>query len=233
MKIAICEDDQMYSNYLIDLINQWSESTKVSVDISAYYDAEAYLMVMEEAIFDVLILDIEMKNMTGMELAKLVRRIDEDIIIIFITSHSSYSLEGYEVTPLHFLTKPVSQEQIFHLFDKTHSVYSLKDLEGIVVSSDSGHTRVLTDKILYISTMSHYTEIKTLDETYNAKMSQKELNSMLPSYFLPCHRAYIVNMMKVTAVFSDKVVLVDGTNIPVSRRQAKSIQERFLLLNTR
>ena len=234
MKIAICEDDLIYSKHLSDLIAQWSIKNDISVEALIYSDAESLLIELGETVYDVFFLDIEMKRMSGMELANLIRRFDDDVIIIFVTSHSSYSLEGYEVTPLHFLTKPVSSEKIFSVLDKAFAIYNLKGEGGFLVNSGSRSQKVPTDKILYISTMSHSTVITTIDESIDAnEVAQHELEKKLPAYFLSCHRSYIVNMRRVNAVFSDRVVLFDGTSIPVSRRNAKKVQEYFVKLNSR
>ena len=231
MKIAVCEDVSIYSDYIVSIIHQWSNTTGNDADVSVYPDAESLLVVLGDVIYDVLLLDIEMKNMTGIELAKLVRRMDEDVVIIFITSHSNYSLEGYDVNPLHYLIKPVSEEKLKQVLDKAYAVYSIKGAEGIVISGESGMKKILLDKILYISTMSHFTEIATIDEILHTKTTRQELEKVLPNHFINCHRTYIINMFKVSAVYNDKLILNDGTNIPVSRRRSKNLMESFMRLH--
>ena len=234
MRIAICEDDPKYAQQLRTLIHKWSITNEEPVDVSVYSDAETLFMQLEETEYDIFFLDIEMKRMTGMELAKQIRRYDDEVVIIFVTSHSSYSLEGYEVAPLHFLMKPVTEGKIFQVLDKAYTIYSLRGGGGVLIKLESVENKIPVDSILYISTMSHSTAIATSDGLIDAKeTTQQELMKKLPPHFQSCHRTYIINMHKVNAVYNDRVLLSDDTYIPVSRRNQKKIQEYFIKLNSR
>jgi DNA-binding LytR/AlgR family response regulator len=191
------------------------------------------LMLWEDVVFDVLILDIEMKKTSGMELARTIRRINEDVIIIFVTSHSSYSLEGYDVNPLHFLMKPLD-EKIFHkVLDKAFTIYQLTGGNGLVIHSDAGLKKISAGKIHYISMRSHTAEIYTADEMYITRMTVNDLLQALPAHFINCHRSYIINMFKATCVFDDHIVMANDTEIPLSRGNIKRVRELFVRLRTR
>ena len=233
MKIAICEDEKIHLNELYIMINSWSESVNAHVDISAYNNAEALLAIWGDIIFDVLILDIEMKKMNGMELAKTIRRVNDDVSIIFVTSHTSYSIDGYDVNPLHYLTKPLSKQKFHRALDKAYAIYQINGKDAIIINSNSGLERIVVDKVNYMSIFSHDVEVVTQSGIYKARVTLKELMAILPSHFIQCHRSYIINMMRVRCVFRDHVVMQDDIEIPVSKSNSKQVKTLFMHIRTR
>jgi DNA-binding LytR/AlgR family response regulator len=233
VRIAVCEDEKAHQNIITSMLQGWATVSGRDIDVAAFNDAESLLILWDDVVFDVLILDIEMKKMSGMELAKTIRRIDDDVIIIFVTSHESYSLEGYDVNPLHFLMKPLD-EKIFHkVLDKAFAIYQLTGGDGLVIHSDAGLEKIPADKIYFISMYSHTAEIYTADEMYVTRMTVNDLLQALPAHFINCHRSYIINMFKVTCVFDDHIVMANDTEIPLSRGNIKRVRELFVRLRTR
>jgi two-component SAPR family response regulator len=106
MRIAVCEDERLYRDYILTDIRKWADTTGQDIILSSYDSAEALLMIWGDVLFDIIILDIELKKMSGMDLARIIRNTGEDVIIVFITNYANYSLEGYDVNPLHYLLKP-------------------------------------------------------------------------------------------------------------------------------
>ena len=108
-KIAICDDEQNQIEYITSIVASWSAHEGHSCEIRTFASAEAFLFEYEEdKAYDILLLDVEMKNMNGIELAKRIRKDNNRAEIIFITSHFEFVSEGYEVDALHYLIEPVS-----------------------------------------------------------------------------------------------------------------------------
>jgi DNA-binding LytR/AlgR family response regulator len=233
VRIAICEDEKIHQEAIQGQLQKWAAGSCHEVDVSVFDNAETLLMLWEDVIFDVLILDIEMGQMSGMELAKAIRRIDANVTIIFVTSHASYSLEGYDVNPLHYLIKPLQSEKFHKVMDKALAVYSLKGGDNLVISAESGLQKIPPGAIRYIAMFSHNAEIFTADGSYTARTTLKELLRALPAHFINCHRSYVINMFKVDCAFNDHVVMAGGAGIPVSKARSKQVRELFIQLQTR
>jgi DNA-binding LytR/AlgR family response regulator len=233
VRIAVCDDEEIHQNIILALLKKWAANANIEIDIAAFDNAEELLMLWEDVVFDILVLDIEMKKLSGMEFAKAIRCIDEDVIIIFVTSHVSYSLEGYDVNPLHFLMKPLDEKKFCSVLDKANIIYKLKGKNSFVLHTESGLIKMSVNKILYISMYSHNAEIYTDDETYVARMTINELLQSLPTHFINCHRSYIINMLKVVCVFDDHAVISGDITIPISRGRLKKVRECFMRLRTR
>ncbi len=117
--IAVCDDNPTDSAYVRSLLDFWAKERKISIQAETFPSSEAFLFrYAEDKTFDFLLLDIEMGSMDGVTLAKRVRREDQALQIIFITGYSDYLADGYDVSALHYLLKPVNQEKLSSVLDK-------------------------------------------------------------------------------------------------------------------
>ena len=106
-KTAVCDDSPADCGHIRKLLSQWAQLRGLSIHTETFPSAESFLFrYAEDKTFDLLLLDIEMGAMDGVELAKRVRKDSETVQIIFITGYSDYIAEGYEVAALHDLRKP-------------------------------------------------------------------------------------------------------------------------------
>ena len=109
--IAVCDDSTTDREYVIGFVQQWSAKNWHKVNISSFPSAENFLFLYEEKNnYDILLLDIELGAMDGVELAKRLRKTNDTVQIVFITGYSDYIAEGYEVAALHYLMKPVKED---------------------------------------------------------------------------------------------------------------------------
>ena len=127
--IAICDDDESQLDSLRSLVSDWIRSLGHSCEILCYPSAEAFLFAYEEEKrWDILLLDIEMKEISGISLARRIREDGHRTEIIFITSHFEFVSEGYDVDALHYLTKPVPKDKLISVLDKAVGVAEIHHL---------------------------------------------------------------------------------------------------------
>lgn len=118
-KIAICDDEQKDRDFVAALSRRWAEQRGNTVELTEFSSAEQFLFCYgEQSDYDILLLDIEMGQMDGVQLAKQLRQKNETIQIVFVTGYSDYISEGYEVAALHYLMKPVREEKFFSVLDR-------------------------------------------------------------------------------------------------------------------
>ena len=117
--IAVCDDNPTDSAYVGSLLDFWAKERNFSLQVETFPSSEAFwFRYAEDKTFDFLLLDIEMGPMDGVTLAKHVRREDKSLQIIFVTGYSDYLAEGYDVSALHYLLKPINQEKLWSVLDK-------------------------------------------------------------------------------------------------------------------
>jgi DNA-binding LytR/AlgR family response regulator len=232
MHIAICEDNAKEKERLEAAIKDWAQVRNAQADIICYPSAEAFLMAWPEMSFDLAFLDIQMKNMSGIELAETIRRSDKNILLVFVTSFSQYVLKGYDVAALHYLIKPLSAAKLLPVLDKALMIWHSRQSDFIMVSDGSGQIKLPYDSIYYISMFSHTAEIHTGDKKYEIRKTAADLVEILPSYFVRCHRSYIVNLFKTDCVYKDSLIMSNGTKLAISRNNSKQVGDTFLRLHT-
>jgi DNA-binding LytR/AlgR family response regulator len=232
MRIAICEDNEEMQECLKKNIDDWSTAHKYSITISCYSDAEAFEMEWPDIRFDLIFLDIQLKDMTGIELAELIRKTDNNMLIIFLTSHTQYALKSYDVSAFHYLIKPLSSTKLLPILDKAYSIWQSNHMASITVAVDSGQKKLLLNDIIYIEKNSHIATIRTHDKLYEVRKTLDQFEQLLPNHFARCHRSYIVNINKIDCLYRESLLLPDGTEIPVSRNKMKTVRDAFMHLYT-
>ena len=126
VKIAICDDEQNQIESITSIVTSWSTRQGHSCEIHTFASAEAFLFeYAEDKAYDILLLDVEMKHMNGIELAKCIRKDNNRAEIIFITSHFEFVGEGYEVDALHYLIKPISADKLTQVLTKAAEIIEI------------------------------------------------------------------------------------------------------------
>ena len=122
-KIAVCDDSAGDREYITALARQWAERSGHLLELSQFVSAENFLFEYSgKSDYDILLLDIEMGEMDGVELAKRLRRENEILQIVFVTGYDHYISEGYEVAALHYLMKPVKEDKLLAVLDRAAAI---------------------------------------------------------------------------------------------------------------
>ena len=224
--IAICDDDLVDAKYISDLVTGWANGRTIS--LKTYPSAEAFLFQYEAAKdYDVLLLDIEMGAMDGIELAKQVRKSNQSVQIIFITGYPDHMSEGYEVSALHYLLKPVQKDKLFSVLDRAVENI-VRQRKSEVFDTVGGQVKLYLDHILYAEAFLHSTELKTASESYSLNEPISKLEKKLGDGFVRCHRSYIVNLKWISRISRNELTLDNGICLPLSRRLAEDVRRRFI-----
>lgn len=230
LKIAICDNEQNQIEYLTSLVSSWSEREVHSCEICTFASAEAFLFEYEDdKAYDILLLDIEMGKMNGVELAKTIRESNNTVQIVFITGFPDYISEGYEVSALHYLMKPVSTEKLHAVLDKAAANLT-KAEKRLCVSFDRQVDYVPLNQITYIEAKKQYVLIYTVGNTYRMKASLADIEMQLDRYFFKCQRSFIVNLRNIIRINTDYVTLKNGVKVPISRGMAEKIGKEIIRL---
>ena len=215
-RIAICDDILTDSQYISALLSQWSDKTGILIQSDTFPSAEAFLFHYEDQKdYDILLLDIEMNDMDGVTLAKMIRRENESVQIVFITGYSEYISEGYEVSALHYLMKPVREEKLFEVLNR--AVEKLKKNERLLTLEASGEIiRVPFYEIRFLDVHHNYVTVHGKQD-YTVKKTLGEFETELDERFFRVGRGCIVNLTFIQRVTRTEITLSDGTILPLPR----------------
>lgn len=231
MKVAIVEDEWMIRELIIMHLRAWALNKHIVVEVFDYSSAENFLFDWEyEKHFDLIALDIEMKGITGVELAKKIKDSDANNQIIFITASSDYIFEGFEIGVMNYLLKPLSEEKFTLCLDKAFmAISSKKEVKSELLLEVQGVTkRVDLDTVYYIEAQKHQVSIEG-PNSLKINYAFKTIEAMIQSpKWVKCHRSYLVNVSKIRQMTKAEIVFENGSRIPISRMQFKDTHRTFV-----
>lgn len=226
-RIAICDDEQNQIEYITSIVASWSAHEGHGCEIRTFASAEAFLFEYEEdKAYDILLLDVEMKSMNGIELAKRIRKDNNRAEIIFITSHFEFVGEGYEVDALHYLIKPISVEKLTQVLTKAAEKLSVEP-PSVVISCEGETVKLYESDILYVESFLHYIVIHTKDNEYKIKENISVFENKVSDVFYRIHRSYLVSLKYITRI-SRTSVNIGNTELPLSRGKYDNINRAFI-----
>ncbi len=229
MRIAICDDEKVQCQLLEEYLREWAVSRRLPLETVSFCDAESFLFRWEEdKDFDLLILDIEMGRLSGMELAMKLREQGTRIPVLFITGYDNYMAQGYEVAALHYLLKPVHKDKLFDVLERLQGICMAE--RKILLHTEDGVLSIVPSDIWYVEASGHRCILAVSENFHTLRHSINELRSMLEGekMIVPCHRSFLVNLQHVSSLVKTELVMDNGIRIPVSRGSAKAVNEAFI-----
>lgn len=227
-RIVICEDDLSQRELLKGFIYTVFEETQDDLDLIEFGSGEEALS--EEVILegiDIFFLDIQMNKLTGMDLARLIRKENDISEIIFVTSLVNYIQEGYTVRAYRYLLKPINYEDLRSNLLSCISAITKKRDNFMIIENKGITYKILINKILYIEVRKKDLTIYTEDGAYITKNSMDKVEKELARYnFFRCHKSYLINM-EHTEVIHKNTVLIGNQEIPVSKHRIANLKTKL------
>lgn len=231
LKIAICDDDTASLKKLESIASLWANEKSYKITTKTFPSAEAFLFDCDNKnIYDILLLDVEMKDISGIDLAKKIRLDDKKAEIIFTTSHTEFISEGYEVDALHYLIKPLSEEKLKSVLDKAAEKLSA-EAPSLIIQCDGEFIKINEEDIIYLESLGHYVCIHTQEKEYNIKEKLSYFEEKLSESFFKTHRSYIVSLKKIIRISKTSVILEGDIEIPISRKLYDDVNRAFIKNN--
>jgi DNA-binding LytR/AlgR family response regulator len=232
IKIAVCDDEAKQAQYAKMLAGKWADEKGADISIDMFESAENFKIAHNKnKSYDILLLDIQMGGQNGIELAKDLRRTDEKIAVIFITGFPDYMSEGYDVSALHYLMKPIKEDKFFEVLDKALAGLQ-KTSRVIIFPKTGGGVKIKADEIIYAEVLSHTVVLRLAggkNEEFFMRLSA--MGTMLGVGFFECHRSYVVSMKYVRRVTKTAMILDDGRTVPLSRNLYDAANQEFIKYN--
>ncbi|WP_131022157.1 LytR/AlgR family response regulator transcription factor [Clostridioides difficile] len=225
-RIVICEDDITQIAFLRECILKSLEGISSQIELFEFNSGEELLETNLEGI-DIFFLDIKMLQLTGMDVAKIIRETNDTSEIIFITSIVDYIQEGYKVRAYRYLLKPID------FGDLNESILScisdiIKKRENFMLIENKGIiNKILINSIMYIEVRKKVLTIHTKNDTYYTKNSMDKIELELEKYnFFRCHKSYLINLEYIQFICK-KTVVINDKDIPVSKYRMANLKKKL------
>ncbi len=226
MQAAVIDDSEDSVALLKEYLSKFSKESKIPVSVSCFSDAKAFFDAFVGQ-FSLVILDIDMPGMNGIDAARLLRQKDRDVLIMFVTNMPQYALEGYEVEAVDYILKPVSYPDFALKLHKAMRYLKRDQEERLLLHTTSGDRSISQREILYVESELHYVVYHTFDGNYRVRSTLTKAEAALSSgSFARCNNSCLVNLRHVSAIQKDDV-RVGVELLKISRSHRNAFLEQF------
>ena len=216
-RIAIVDDDREFVEELKKYINQYGQEEGQEFEISAFCDG-AEILENYAPTYDLILLDIEMPKVNGMDAAEKIREMDENVVLMFITNMAQYAIRGYSVGALDFVMKPISYYTFSMKIKRALKRVRKKELAPVLLTLSNGVKKLEVRQIYYLEVQNRMLHYYTDEGEFVVRGSLLSAESILPSdVFAKCNHWYLVNLMHVTEVRKN-TASVGPFELEISRR---------------
>lgn len=232
MKIAACDDDVKFLQELSDLLNQYGEENHCDIEYKIYTNPLELVTQIEKGMhYDVILLDVFMPGINGIQCAKDIRTYDSFVKIIFLTSSTEFAVESYSVRAYQYLLKPLKKENLFFTLKLLEKESETLEKNILVFKSKTGITKIALSKLEYCEVINRKITLHlTNGEECECNLRMNELEEKLTAYrmFLKPHRSFLVNMDHIQTLATHSIIMECGIKIPVPREKYAQIKQTYM-----
>ena len=231
MRIAICDDDEWELFQLQKLLKEYQLSREISADCRFFHNSTDFLCEIEGGEYDVILLDVLMPGINGVQAARELREMDKNVKIIFVSSSPEFALESYSVGAYYYLIKPIDANALFPLLDKAVSELMIQQEQGFVLKNRKCVVKVPFQRLAYVEVINKTVSFHLADGTVHeitAALADFEEKLLSRPEFFKTHRSYLVNLGHVEAIRGNCVMTKNGESIPISRQRRSLVQDAYV-----
>jgi len=227
MHVALVDDDRDFSQYLYDLLDkELLRLGDTAHTISVYHSGEEFLSRWKSGLYDIIVLDIYMDRLTGIDLAYKIREQDERVGLVFCTSSNEFASESFEVDAKHYLRKPVTPEGVSKMLAR----FDFSETEENRITALPDGYEVKLRRILYAVYENHTVTVSLKNEPshrFRASYTEAEKNLLPHGYFYSPTKGIILNFHEVKKFDNGVFVMSDGRTFHVVRRKLKDAKDAY------
>ena len=227
-QVAICDDNPADLSQLKEYLEEAGIHHPMEL-IAFHNGVELVNAYKKKGQFDLIILDMIMDRLNGIEAALKIREIDEDVIILIVTATVEYAIDGYKVNAARYIVKPLSKPEFHKVLKNIFASIDKKKEAYYTFPSKNGTTAISLEDIFYFESdiRSIHVSSRQGDYTFTGRISVIDEQTG-DKGFLRIHKSFIVNLKHIHNIYKDSVTLDNGKVLPLSRHRHKEVNERFL-----
>lgn len=237
IRIAICDDEEFYRKELEKLIQVYGNEAEADLLIEIYAEAQTLTeeIMKKNKMYDIIFFDVDMPEMSGIEAAKEIRKVDQQVLLCFVTSYEKYALDAYGVDAVGYVIKPMKYTDVKRIVEKAKIlIYYRMDQEKAnqrYLEVVSARDKVLLDleKVVYIEKRRNQCVFHMTDGEQVCYDTLANVYKQLdPETFQYTHQGYIANFHYIKEVRRDAVCFGSGMEIPISRKYYEPVRKRHM-----
>lgn len=216
IKVAIVDDEFEEREKLRGYLKCYGTEKHIKMDVDEYENGDK-LISEYRTIYDVIIFDIDMPGINGMDAARYIRKKDGNVVILFVTNVAQYAINGYEVDAVDYIIKPIGYYDFLLKFQKAVRRLSQRQDHVIAAETVDGIRKIKVSDIRYVEVLGHYLIYHTAYGNFKLRGSMKEHEAELCAYnFVRAHKSYLINMAFIENIHGNTVTAA-GEELPLGR----------------
>lgn len=216
ISIAIVEDEDSCAKQMEEYLARYAEESGEVFETVRFCDGDE-ILENYRAQYDIILMDVQMKFMDGMTAAEEIRKVDPEVVIIFITNMAQYAIRGYAVDALDYVLKPVSYFAFSQRLERAIGRMKRRARRYMTIAIRGGARKLDISRILYVESQGHNLVFVTDGEEHTTTGTIREVEEKLESFgFFRCNKGCLVNLEHVDGV-RDGCAIVGGYALPISR----------------
>jgi len=231
LRIALCDDAPQFLRQLYGLLEYWPHRPN-DIHVDTFGDADSLMSSHRNAPYDIILMDIVMPLLNGIEAAKELRQSDDSVRIVFLTTSTEFAIDAFAVHASHYLLKPVEPKALYDCLDRLCADIS-KQTEYLVVRSNVAVHRIPLQDIEVIEAHQKHSLITLISgEMIHAvePLYYFEEKLLANGTFFKCHRSYIINLFRIRTYTQKELQMRSGYRIPISRNSHKEFETAYFSL---
>lgn len=225
LNIAIVDDNEKSCQELKEFVEKCLDDSGREYSVRCFRSGLELIVNFQS--YDLLFLDIKMEKMDGMETASLVRKLDENVLIVFVTAMAQYAISGYKVDALDFILKPADMFSMQYVLKKALKILDGRGRHNMLLKTNDGVEVIPAEEIYYVEIYDHDLIYHTKRGDYKVRGKLSDVMEQLNgAAFKTCSRSHLVNLKYVDSVHRDSVIL-NGCRLPLSRARRREFLQAF------
>ena len=221
IRVAIVEDEAEIREQLMGYVQRYTRQYGTAFEVKTFADG---LEILEDyrPVYDLILLDIEMKHLDGMETARRIRELDPEVMLVFITNMAQYAIKGYAVQALDYILKPLSYYAFCQRMNHVRELLGRRQKHFLTMPCAGGVQKLDVSDIYYVEICDHDLLFHTKQGEMHSTGSMRDVEQKLPpENFFRSSKAYLVNLEHVDGI-RDEDAIVNGDRVQISRAKRKA-----------
>ena len=233
MRVAIYDEDKTNLNYIYNKIEPYLKELRSIIQIETFYREKDLIDTFSRDLnyVKILLLNIDRSSLRGFKIAKVIRKYNKDILIIFLSSYDELVYESFKYSPFRFIRKEKLEEEVYEALSSAIEFWKEKVELQYSFHTDNGKVKVCYKDIVYIECLNKKVYITINSKQY--RIIGVKFSNMVSEFsakgFIQIHRSYMVNLRYISTINKYNLILENGCKLLISRYREKVLKRAFLL----
>lgn len=232
MRVAIIDDIKEDRKHIHSLLDKYALQNALNIETDEFATGEEFLVCFEKGKYELILSDIYMDRISGIDMARNIRLADEDCFIVFLTISNSFAQESYELNSFNYIVKPVAEEKFFDTLMRIEDKIRKNNTTLHVTAKGSGSIKLSIpfNKIMYIDIVNRNVCVHMKDNIIEISETLSECGKQLliNDNFCNCCKGVIVNFEYVRKVFNTDFLMENNDLVPIKKRYNQDIKSAYM-----